>query len=328
MLPMARGARTILLCAATAIAVVLLAGAAAAQTPAPAPRAASDQIVLSGHVLVARGTSAGEILVLHGRAVVAGVATRDVVVLDGPIVVTGQVAGTVVALGGDVTLADSAQIGGDVLAAGDVHAASGAQVGGDVRPHVRFTLSGRLGVAERFVSWLAVSISTLLLGLSLIWLVPNGIDRAVAAARTAPWATIAWGLFTALVVPVLSIALLASVFALPLGLALLLALAFMAFVGYAVAILVVGGRVAPRGSRTLGFLAGWAILRAVGLIPVVSGITFTIGAVTGVGAVVVATWRARVPSGRGKHRPRRAAPGSDRDTVIDVFEEETSSGVA
>jgi hypothetical protein len=326
---MAGGARTVLLCAATATACALLAGSATAQTPtqAPAPRQAADQIVLSGRVFVPKGASAGEIVVLHGRAVVAGVATKDVVVLDGPVVVTGQVAGAVVALGGDVTLADSAQIGGDVLAAGDVRAAPGAQVSGEIRPHVRFTLSGRLGVAARFVSWLAVSISTLLLGLALVWLVPLGADRAVGAARTAPWATIAWGVFAALLVPVLSIALLASVFALPLGLALLLALTFVAFLGYAVAVFAVGRRVVPRGSRALAFLAGWAILRAIGLIPVVSGITFALTAVAGVGAVVVATWRARGPV-RGKHRPGRAATTPDGEDVIEVVEEETSSGFA
>jgi hypothetical protein len=327
---MAGGTRTVLFCAATSIACTLLAGSAAAQTPTPAPasRAAADQIVLSGRVLVPRGASAGEIVVLHGRAIVAGVATEDVVVVDGPIVVTGQVAGTVVALGGDVTLADSAQIGGDVLAAGDVRAAPGAQVAGEIRPHLRFTLSGRLGVAARFVSWLAVSISTLLLGLALIWLVPLGADRAVEAARTAPWATIAWGAFAAALVPLVSLALLASVIALPLGLALLLALTFVAFVGYAVAVMAVGRRVAPRASRTLGFLAGWAILRAIGLIPLVSGITFAVAAVVGVGAVLVATWRARGPAERGKHRPGRTASTSEGEDVMDVVEEETSTGLA
>jgi hypothetical protein len=326
---MAGGARTVLFCAATSIACALLAGSATAQTPAPrpAPRAAADQIVLSGSVFVPRGASAGEIVVLHGRAIVAGVATKDVVVVDGPIVVTGQVAGAGVALGGDVTLADSAQIGGDVLAAGDVRANPGAQVAGEIRPHVRFTLGGRLGVAARFVSWLAVSISTLLLGLALIWLVPLGADRAVEAARTAPWATIAWGAVAALFVPVLSVALLASLIALPLGLALLLALTFLAFMGYAVAVMAVGRRVVPRGSRTLGLLAGWAILRAIGLIPVVSGITFGLAAVAGIGAVVVATWRARGRAGRGKHRQGRAATSDGMD-VVDVVEEEASSGFA
>jgi hypothetical protein len=326
---MAGGARNVLLCAAASIASVLLAGSATAQTPtpAPAPRAAADQIVLSGRVFVPRGASAGEIVVLRGRAIVAGVATKDVVVVDGPILVTGQVAGSVVAIGGDVTLVDSAQIGGDVLAAGDVRAAPGAQVAGEIRSRVRFTLSGRLGVAARFVSWIAVSISTLLLGLAVIWLVPLGADRAVEAARTAPWATIAWGAFAAVFVPVLSIALLASVVALPLGLALLLALTFLAFMGYAVAVMAVGRFVVPRGSRTLGLLAGWAILRAIGLIPVVSGITFGLAALAGIGAVVVATWRARGRAGKGKHRPGRAATPDGAD-VVDVVKEESSSGFA
>jgi hypothetical protein len=121
----------------------------------------------------------------------------------------------------------------------------------------------------------------------------------------------------AVLVPVLSVALLASMIALPLGLALLLALGFVAFMGYAVAVLVVGRLVVPRGSRTLGFLVGWATLRAVGLIPVASGITFAVAAVAGVGAMVVATWRARGPSEAGRHRPGRGVPPAEPETVVE-----------
>ena len=42
--------------------------------------------MLSGTVTVPRGRSVGEVVVFHGRAVVAGVVVGDVVVLDGPVV--------------------------------------------------------------------------------------------------------------------------------------------------------------------------------------------------------------------------------------------------
>jgi hypothetical protein len=326
----ARSARAIPLCAAASLAWAAAAGVAVAQSPSPgpAPRTTADQIVLSGRAVVARGQSAGEIVVLHGRAIVAGVATADVLVVDGPVFVTGQVAGDVVALGGDVTLTGSAQVGGDVLAGGEVRAASGAQVRGEVRRHVRFTLQGRLGAAGRFVSWIAVSVSTLLLGLFLLWLVPVGTERVVSASRTAPWASLLWGVAVTVLVPVVCVALLASVVGLPVGLAALLALALISLLGYAVAAIVLGRRVVHAGSRLLSFLVGLAILRAVGLIPVASGVTFGLAAIAGVGAAVVAVWRARGRSDAGKHRPGRAAPVSGPAQVVDVVEEETSTGLA
>ena len=66
-----------------------------------------DQIVLSGDVQVRRGQEVGEVVVLHGTAMVAGVVRGDVVVLDGRIDVTGQVSGAVVSVGGSVALGPS-----------------------------------------------------------------------------------------------------------------------------------------------------------------------------------------------------------------------------
>ncbi|MBI3647723.1 MAG: hypothetical protein HY240_03055 [Actinobacteria bacterium] len=325
---MPRGVRAALLLAWTAI-CLLWAGIAAAQSPAPgaADRAAADQVVLSGRVVVPRGQAVGEVMVFHGRVQVAGVAQQDVVVLEGSVVVTGQVAGSVIAVDGDVTLGPAAQVGGDVLAGGEVSVAGGARVGGSVRAGVRFTLHGQLGAVGSLVSWLAATTSTLLLGMLLLWIAPRGADRVASAARTAPWKSAIWGLVTAAAVPAVAVALLASVLGLPLGLALLLGLGLLAFVGYTWAALIIGRALVKEAARPLAFLAGWAVLRAVGLIPVVSGVTFALAAVGGVGAMTVATWRARgrsrEPARGGRHRARRATPSEDV-----VLEEEASRGLS
>ena len=99
-----------LLVAAGAL-VLAIGGVAHGQTSSPAPSpgaevgSAEDQVVLSGTVSVPRGRSVGEVVVFHGRAVVAGVVVGDVVVLDGPVVISGQVSGTVVAMNGPIRLA-------------------------------------------------------------------------------------------------------------------------------------------------------------------------------------------------------------------------------
>ena len=293
------------LIAALAVAAPTSARAAGSPTPAPpgpiGPVHPQDQIILSGRVNVPRGTTVGEVVVFRGRVQVAGVVRGDVVVLDGPISVSGQVSGSVVAIDGNIVLTDTAQVAGDVLAGGTVTQGAGAQVAGDARERVRFTLRAPLDAVARLLSWLAVSVSALLLGLLLIFLAPRGADRVWAAASSSPWASVGWGLVLAIGVPMVSLALLVSLVGLPLGLAVLLALSLLYLVGFTWSALAMGRLlVKPPRASALAFLLGWAILRVIGLIPVASGVTVGLAAIFGIGAMTVATWRVR---GRGgKHR--------------------------
>jgi hypothetical protein len=52
----------------------------------------------------------------------------------------------------------------------------------------------------------------------------------------------------------------------------------------------------------LAFLAGLAILRVLAIIPIVGGIVWFAATVVGLGALLVATWRAR------RDHPERARP--------------------
>jgi len=277
---------------------------AATPTPTPSPGVAAsqgqDQVVLTGRVLVPRGTTVGDVVVFHGRAQIDGVALGDVVVLDGPIAVSGQVSGSVIALDDDVALAGTAVVGRDVTAGGTVSIAEGARITGTVRQHVSFTFK-RWVDAFRFLTWLAVSVSTLLLGLFLLLLAPRGLDRALHAASTATWASIGWGIGVVVGLPVIGVLLLVTILGLPLGLVLLLGLALLYFVGYAIASYLLGRAIVRERGRSLAFLCGWAILRAVGLIPWVSGALFGPAAVFGLGTATVAIWRARGKDA-GRHR--------------------------
>ena len=292
-----------------------LAAATASAQPSPSPSATvspgpelpanpQDQIVLSGRVVVARGQTVGEIVVVTGRVQVAGVVQGDVVLVDGPVLITGQVSGSVIAVDGNVRLAATAQVAGDVIAREEVEVAAGAQVSGEVREHAPFTFKAPARAIGRFASWLAVSVSTLLLGLALLWLAPRGADRVLRTAREVPWIAAAWGLALSLLLPALVALLLLSLVALPLGLILALAGAFLLFVAYTWTIWVLGRALVRERGRVLAFLAGWAIARAVGLIPVASGVTFGLAAMFGLGIMAVAIWRARGTTGRrgGSHR--------------------------
>ncbi len=273
-------------------------------TGAVVPPDPQDQIVLSGRVVVPRGQTVGEVVVVTGRVQIAGVVQGDVVLVDGPVIVAGQVSGSVVSVDGSVRLAATAQVSGDVIAREEVDVADGAQVGGQVRPYAPFTFKAPARAIGRFASWLAVSVSTLLLGLALLWLAPRGADRILRAAGETTWIAAAWGLAAVVLLPTIAALLLLSLVALPLGLVVLLAFALVLFVSYAWAVWILGRMLVRERGRVLAFLAGWGIARAVGLVPVVSGITFGLAATFGLGAMTVAIWRARGTTRRrgGSHR--------------------------
>jgi len=283
-----------------------------------------DQIVLSGSVSVPRGKEAGEIVVFHGSATVAGVALGDVVVLDGPIVVNGQVSGSVIAVTGDVTLGPGAQVRGDVIAGGTVDATKGSQVSGDVSDDVAFTLRGPLEAVARFLVWLALSVSTLLLGVALVLFAPRGADAVHLSATTGPWTSAGWGLGALVGLPVLAVLLVVSVLGLPLGLTLLLALAFVFFVGFALSAWLVGRLLwRPPRNRWLALLFGWVVASAATAIPYAGGVVWVAGSGFGLGAATVATWRAR--GRRGRHRaglpPTPVGPPAAGEGVEPIEEE-------
>ncbi len=287
-------------------------------SPGPAPQSAGNQVVLLGRVVVPQGQSVGEVIVFSGRVVVEGIVRGDVVVVDGPITVSGQVSGSVVALDGSVRLLGTAQVGGDVLAHDQVMVAPGAAVQGRMTEGVSFNISRPLRAIAAFVSWLAVAVSTLLLGLLFAFVAPRALDRTADAGRTAGWASAGWGVALALGVPALAVLAVASVLGVPLGIGLLLSIVLLSLFGVVVTAQTVGRRLVDRERRTAtAFVAGWAIETVIGIIPWVSGAVFAAAAIFGLGATMVAVWRSR----DSRHRARRA--GKHRAGAIAV--EQTGS---
>ena len=84
---------------------------------------------------------------------------------------------------------------------------------------------------------------------------------------------------------------------------LLLALVPIYALGYVAGAWLLGRRILkPAASRFAAFLVGWAILRVVALIPIAGGLAWLVATVFGLGALIVAAWRAR--------RPHPAAPAA------------------
>jgi len=287
-----RHRRSAFLRVATMLALTVATSLALA-SPATAQDADTDpkdeQIVLSGQLLVAEGETVDSAVIFNGPAVIEGTVTESVVVFNGRTEISGTVEGDVVVFNGSVTVRSGATVGGNLVTVDDPNVEPGATVRGEQRRVSTEFDATAFGFASRIAWWIGYSVSTLLLGLALLALAP-GLDLAVAAAaRERTGATIGFGAGAFFLLPLAAVLLLVIVVAIPLGLFLMLAFALLYTIGYVAGAHVLGRRImAPPKSRFVAFLVGWAILRAIALIPFVGGLTWMITAIVGLGALWVA----------------------------------------
>jgi hypothetical protein len=277
-------------------------------TPAWAEDAQDGQagdafVVLSGRADVPRGGLVGDLVVFHGSSTVDGTVNGSLTAFDAPVTISGRVLGDVVVFNGRVELASGANVTGDVVSQDDPIVASGATIGGTTRRVQTDVNWGGFGWAGVLAWWLAVSVSTLLIGLALLWLVGRGASRIEDTGRTRIGPAIGWGLLAFFGLPILAIVALVTIVGIPLGLGLLAALALIYTLGYSATAWIIGRRIL--GTRTVwvvAFLLGWGILRVLALIPVLGGLIWFAAVVFGLGALAVTIWRARSTS------PAAAAP--------------------
>ncbi|MGH2679876.1 MAG: hypothetical protein ACRDG8_05245 [Actinomycetota bacterium] len=258
-----------------------------------------DQIVLTGRLSVAEDETVDAAVILNGSATVDGTVRESLVVLNGDAEISGSVDEDVVVLNGDLVVRSGAEVGGDLVTQSTPTVEEGATVRGD-RSNVvtRFDWED-MGVGGRIAWWLAYSVSALILGLLLLAFAPRLFPAVRDAVATRLGATIGWGFGLFFLLPIGGVFLLVTILGIPLGLFLLLALAFLYTVGYVVAAMGVGGLLLrTTQSRFVAFLAGWAVLRLLALIPIVGGVLWFLAAVWGLGLLAVAIRNVRAaPAG-------------------------------
>jgi len=271
-------------------AVLTLAGPAGAQSePTSTP---SEQIVFSGRLVVAEGETVDSAVIFNGPATIDGRVTESLVVFNGRTVITGTVDGDVVVFNGSVTVRSGATIGGNLVTVDSPTVEPGATVRGEQRRVSAEFDAAEFGFASRFAWWVGYTVSTLLLGLALLGLAPAFDPSVTRAARERTGVSIGLGAAAFFLLPVVAVLLLVIVVAIPLGLFLLLAFALVYTAGYVAAAHALGRRlVAPPKSRFVAFLAGWAILRGLALIPVIGGLVWMLAAIFGLGVLWVAARR-------------------------------------
>lgn len=266
---------------------------ALAQQPGEPP----DKIVLSGGALVPEGETVDYLFVASGPAVVEGTVQGTAVVLNGPLTVSGRVQGDAVVLNGPVTVQRRGVIAGDVTSPDPPQVAPGGVIQGETRGVEQ--QAGRTGLAGSFLGWLALAVSTLLLGLLLLAAAPRAAGQVLDAVRSRPGLAALLGVVAFIGLPLVAVLALLTLVGIPLGLALLGALALIYWIGFTAAAWLLG-RTIVKGERTgfLAFLTGWAILALLTLIPVAGAIIAIIAIIMGLGAILVATHR----------RPPRPSP--------------------
>jgi cytoskeletal protein CcmA (bactofilin family) len=258
-------------------------------------------VAIDGNAVVDGRTDSG-VLAVSGNATVGstGVVDGDVYVIDGNARVSGRITGDVIVVSGRADIRDGATVNGDVRSTKQPVVDRGARVKGETE-HTDFAGTfTAFGIRFLGLFWLAVTVSTALLGLLLLLLFPRATQSTGRAGRGSVGKSIGVGVLVAIGLPVVAVIALATFVGIPFGLGLMGALGLFHALGYVAGAYCFGRILVKEPRSALGaFFAGWGILRAVALIPGLGVLVWIAASVWGIGALTVAAWR----GGRGALEP-------------------------
>jgi hypothetical protein len=293
--------------------VVLLGALMVLMIPGTALAAAEPNgntlVVLNGDAFVPAGETVDSVVVFSGSVRIDGTVANTVVAFNGPVTIKGTVGGDVAVFNGPMVVQNGARVAGDVYADTRV-IAPGGTVGGSVSSMSRLGwTSGWASFAVGLAFWLAIAVSTLMLGLLLLWFAPRAADAVIEAGKTAVGPSIGWGFAVLIGLPVLGVLAIATLVGIPFGFGILLALALIFAIGQTTGAWILGRMIVKTGSRFGAFALGWAILSVATLVPVVGGLALFAAMVYGLGTLCVAAYRARrAPATATATPPMPSAP--------------------
>ena len=278
-------------------ALIVMGGTAGAHAKVAAATSTENDrpfVVLTGELRIPAGERYTNAIIFHGDLVIEGDVAQNAIAFNGDVVVSGHVGGNVTALNGVVIVQRSGSVDGDVISSDPPDVAPGT-VAGSISQGTRLDVKWP-ALFGRVFWWFATTGSVFVLGLLLTLLLPRAADALAATALGRVGPTIGWGVAGFLGLPVLGFLATITVIAGLAGIGLLLSLMLIYTVAYTVGAYALGRALVkePRG-RFLAFLAGFGILRVAALVPVLGGLAFVVIAGWGIGAMIVATFRA----GRG-----------------------------
>ncbi|MBM3660945.1 MAG: polymer-forming cytoskeletal protein, partial [Actinobacteria bacterium] len=314
--------RSVAVMAALVVTLVAFAAAAAGAGVGPQDRSDRDRRIGVGDAnIVAGETVDGPLVTIDGRATVAGTLDGEAIVVRGDLVVkrggeidgdvlvargdariAGTVDGDVVVLGGTAIVDRGAVVDGDVLSTRAPRVAGSARVTGDVE-HIDIPgMIAALGAGLLLFWWIAVTVSTAILGALVLWIFPRGMETGAAAGRSRShwWVSLLVGLGIVIGLPIIGVVAVSSLVGLPFGFGVLGALGIVHAIGYVAGAFFLGRCILKTPKNRFGaFFVGWIILRVLALLPVLGMLVWVAAAVYGIGTLAVAGFRA----GRLPRRP-------------------------
>lgn len=283
---------------ATHVRMLLVALALCLAIPASASAAdPQERVVVKGPVVVERGDTAGDVVVIDGDVLVRGKVDGNLVVVNGDVTLRGTVTGDLVTVRKRAVFGSRGRVEGDVRYGDKKPQGAEGKVGGKID---KLGLSTTGGIGLVIGVWLAFSVSALLLGLLLILLAPRGADAVARAGRGKPLMSFLVGLLAFFLLPLLGLVLLVTVIGIPLGVGLLLAVVPLYGIAYVSSAWILGRRILNDKPRILAFLVGLVILRLLALIPIAGGIVWFLATVYGLGALFVAMRTPPATDGSGR----------------------------
>lgn len=258
-----------------------------------------------------RGKVDGSAVVIRGDLLARRDATidGDVFVAKGDARIYGTVRGDVIVLRGRAVIGADALVTGDVRSSDDPSVARAARVRGDVSDIDIAGILRSLGVGILVFWWIAVTVSTAILGVILISLFPRGLESTVGVgrARHGWWRAVLIGLAIVIGMPVVAFIAISTLVGLPLGLGVLGAMGLVHAIGYVIGAFFLGRAILrPPTSRFGAFFLGWGILRVLAVIPGLGVLVWVAAAVFGIGMLALAA----VHAGRMPPSPSEASPAS------------------
>jgi cytoskeletal protein CcmA (bactofilin family) len=293
--------------------LIVMLAALALPTPAFARGLFDDRVIFGGNFTLESGETLDGTLVVFGGNVALeaeSLVTEDVVVMGGNLEVAGTVEGNVVGLGGLISLSETAVVEGDVTAIGSqLDQAAGARIDGsvisDLGSQLTFPVPGRVYVPRFDVgfspvfSFAAFALKVLLwaaLAVLVVLFLPEQTQRISRVAVQQPVISGGMGLLTAVVLPVLLLALAITILMIPVSL-VVAAVAVLAWMYGLIALgLEVGSRLAqlfkqewaPAVSAGVGTFALILVLDGLREVAPCAGWVFpALAVIVGLGAILL-----------------------------------------
>jgi hypothetical protein len=283
-------------------AILFLLPSTAGAQPGPSRSDEPDVLVrVHGDVHLGPNESADIVVVVNANAVIEGTVREVLVVVHGTATISGTVGEELVLVKSTADLQSAGRINGDVMLIGPstLSQADGSTVTGEIARREDFNFEFPLGFFTSFIFWLAITVCTLTSGLVFAGVAGRQLSEAGAALTSNVGGSVLGVLTVFVGLPLVAVLAMVTVVGIPLGIATLLLVPLLSFLGFLVAgtrlgtlILRVMGMTADPDHPYLAALLGLIVLRLVALIPFAGFLVAFLAGVIGAGALAVLAWRA------------------------------------